>query len=73
MTQCCRYQAYEYYRCQGYGHLTSECPSQIKTLFVKVSIEDIEEWMMEKWLCTNKMMTRMSQSKSVNSMGALEL
>ena len=29
--------------CQGYGHLASQCPSQTKTLFVKVSIEDIEE------------------------------
>ena len=31
------------YRCQGYGHLASQCPSQTKTLFVKISIEDIEE------------------------------
>jgi len=29
--------------CQGYGHLASQCPSQTKTQFVKVTIEDIEE------------------------------
>jgi len=29
--------------CQGYGHLASQCPSQTKTLFVKVPIEDIKE------------------------------
>ena len=31
------------YRCQGYGHLASQCLSQTKTLFVKVPVEDIEE------------------------------
>ena len=31
------------YRCQGYGHLASKCPSQTKTLIVKVPIEDIKE------------------------------
>ena len=31
------------YRCQGYGHLASQCPSQTKILFVKVSIEDLKE------------------------------
>ena len=29
--------------CQGYGHLTSQYPSQTKTLLVKVPIEDVEE------------------------------
>jgi len=31
------------YRCQGYGHFASQCPSQTKTLFVKIFIKDIEE------------------------------
>jgi len=30
------------YRCQGYGHLTSQCPSQTKTLLVEVPI-DVKE------------------------------
>ena len=30
------------YRCQGYGHLASQCPSQTKTLFVEIPIENIE-------------------------------
>jgi len=33
----------QYYRCQGYGHFASQCPSQIKTLLVKVPIEDVGE------------------------------
>ena len=31
------------YRCQGYGHLTSQCLSQTKTLLVEVLIEDVKE------------------------------
>ena len=31
------------YMCKGYGHLASQYSSQIKTLLVKVSIEDIED------------------------------
>ena len=31
------------YRCQGYGHIASQCPSQTKTLLVKVHIEDVED------------------------------
>jgi len=31
------------YKCQEYGHLASQCPSQTKTLFVEVPTEDIEE------------------------------
>ena len=33
----------QWYRCQGYKHLASQCPSQTKTLLVEVLIEDIEE------------------------------
>ena len=33
----------QYYKCQGYGHLASQCPSQTKILLVKFSIEDVEE------------------------------
>jgi len=31
------------YRCQGYGHLASQWPSQTKTLLVKIPIKDVEE------------------------------
>ena len=32
----------QFCRCQGYGHLASQCPSQTKILFVEIPIEDIE-------------------------------
>jgi len=31
------------YRCEGYEHLTSQYPSQTKTLLVKIFIEDVQE------------------------------
>jgi len=64
----------QWYRCQGYGHLTSQCLSQTKTLLMEVAIEDItEEGDVPKWLCTNKMMTQMPLLKNINSMAVLEL
>ena len=59
------------YRCQGYGHLASQCPSQTKTLLVEVLIEDVEKDGL-KVMCTNRM-TRMPLLKNVSSMVALEL
>jgi len=30
------------HKCQGYGHLASQYPSQTKTLFEEIPIEDIK-------------------------------
>jgi len=61
------------YRCQACGHLASQCPSQIKTLFVEIPIEDIERKDDGEVVVHQQDDDSMSLSKSMNSIGASKL
>ena len=61
------------YRCQGYGHFSSQYLSQTKTLLVEVPIEDIEEKNDVEVTVHQQDVTRVLLSKSMNSMAIVEL
>ena len=63
----------QYYRCQGSGHLASQCPSQTKTLLVEIPIEEIEREDDGEVVVHQQDDDSMPLSKSMNSMGASEL
>ena len=61
------------YRCQGYGHLASQCPSQTKTLLVEVSIEEVEEENSLKVTMHQQDDDSDASAEECDSMAALEL